>query len=113
MCREVENWLPRCQTAACFGLPFLVGGPLRLELSRPPHALIRVSLCFFLARSLVILASTMLDRKNMDWSGWQLVQCRRAVLLEDIPMASAWEFLFPENHRTSVLGAVAVAEDTQ
>lgn len=100
----MENWPLRLQTAAYFGLPFLVCGPLRLKLSHPPHALISVSLCFFLARSLVILASTMLDMKNMYLSGWQLVQCRRAVLLGDILMASIWAFLFSqESARTRVL----------
>lgn len=85
-------------------------GSFRLELSHPPHALIRLSLCFFLARSLVILASTILDRKNVDLSGWQLVQCRRAVILEDIPMASEWAFLLSqESARTRVL---RLTEDT-
>lgn len=93
----MENWPSRLQTAVWSGFPFLVCGPLRLELSHPPHALIRVSLCFSLARSLAILASAMLGRKNVDLGGWQLVQRTRAVLLEDIPMASVWAFYFLKN----------------
>lgn len=112
---EVVNCPSRWQeTAARFSFPFLMCGPLRLELSHPQHALIRLSLgFFFLARSLVILASTVLDRKNVDLSGWQLVQCKRAVILEDIPMASVWAFLFSqESARPRVLGVVAMTEDT-
>lgn len=63
--------------------------------------------------SLVILASTILDRKSVGLSGWQVVQCRRAVVLGDIPMASVWAFLFSqESARPRVLGIVAIIEDT-
>lgn len=45
---EVVNCPSRWQeTAARFSFPFLMCGPLRLELSHPQHALIRLSLGFF------------------------------------------------------------------
>lgn len=63
--------------------------------------------------SLVILASTVLDRKSVDLSVWQLVQCRRAVVVGDIPMASVWTFLFSQaSARPRMLGIEAIVEDT-
>lgn len=81
MCRGSGELAVRTPDSCLFEFRISDAWAFRLELSHPPHALIRQSLCFFLARSLV------------DLSGWQLVQYRRAVILEDIPRVSEWAFL--------------------
>jgi hypothetical protein len=64
---EVETPSSRFPAAASY-LGICDVWPLQLELSHSHYALIRLGLCFALARSLGLLAFTLLDL-----SGWQLV----------------------------------------
>lgn len=71
-------------------------------------------LFYSLALRLVILASTILDRKSVGLSGWQVARCRRAVVWGDLPMASVWAFLFSQaSARPRVPGTAALIEDAQ